>query len=115
MKRIEVNQAVPIFLAADFTHSAYPYKKLSALYGLETSLSGMFAGFKKIKGLFKALKVIGLINTLANNDTAMHQLPGNFLIDENAVVKKLSYAKTTSDNLPPVDVNSFTAQYKSAV
>jgi thioredoxin-dependent peroxiredoxin len=90
-----------------FTIIADPEKKLYAMFGLKKSVLGMLAGFLKVGRLMQAFRVVGLFNSLKNNDAAMHQLPGDFLIDEEGVIRQAFYAKTTSDNLPLTTIDSF--------
>lgn len=83
----------------DFSILSDPKKILFKQYGVNKSVIGMFRGFLKIQKLLKAFKVVNLFRSLSNNDAAMHQLPADFLIDENGIIKEAYYAKSTSDNL----------------
>ena len=90
-----------------------PQKELYQMYGLQKSVIGMFKGFLKVKRLFQAFKVVGLFNSLRNNDAAMHQLPADFLINENGIIENAYYASTTSDNLPVKQIDDFVNNYKN--
>lgn len=97
-----------------FTILSDPHKQLYKMYGLKKSVLGMLMGFFKVKRLFQAFRVVGLFNSLKNNDSAMHQLPADFLIDENGIIQEAFYAKTTSDNLPISKIENFIYQKKKA-
>lgn len=84
-----------------------PHKIIYELYGLRKSTFGLLKGFLKVKKLFRAFKVVGLFESLHNNDSDMRQLPADFLIDENGVIQKAFYAKTVSDNLPIPEIEKF--------
>lgn len=84
-----------------------PEKKLYALYGLKKSTFGMLKGFLKLKRLFRAFKVVGLIDSLKNNDSDIRQLPADFLIDEKGIIREAFYAKTISDNLSIEKIEKF--------
>jgi thioredoxin-dependent peroxiredoxin len=84
-----------------------PEKKLFTKYGLQKSLAGMFGGFLKVKRLIRAFKVVSFVDSMWNNDSDMRQLPADFLIDENGIIQEVYYAKTTSDNMPMEQIESF--------
>lgn len=84
-----------------------PDKKLYELYGLRKSILGLLTGFLKVRKLFRAFRVVGLIDSLTNNDSDMRQLPADFLIDENGIIQEAFYAKTVSDNLPIERIDTF--------
>jgi len=86
---------------------ANPNKSLYQLFGVKKSVIGMLFGFFKIKRLMKAFNIVGLFKSLSNNGSAMHQLPADFLIDENGIIQEAFYAKTTSDNLSIERIESF--------
>lgn len=87
-----------------------PYKNLFKAYGVNKSVLGMFRGFLKVKKLFQAFEEVNLFESLKNNDAAMHQLPADFLIDENGIIQKAYYAKSTSDHLPIEKIKKFINQ-----
>jgi len=91
-----------------------PEKKLYALHGLRKSFMGLVQGFFKVKRLFRAFAVVGLIDSLTNNDSDMRQLPADFLIDGKGVIQEAFYAKTVSDNLPIERIDSFTGVMRKA-
>lgn len=84
-----------------------PNKLLFETYKVNTSVIGMFKGFLKVKRLFQAFKVVNMFSSLKNNDAAMHQLPADFLIDENGILLETYYAKSTSDNLSIETIESY--------
>lgn len=90
-----------------FVVIADPNKSLYKLFGLKKSVSGMMLGFLKVKRLVRAFRTVGLFKSLTNNDSAMHQLPADLLIDEKGIIKEVFYAKTTSDNLPIEQIEKF--------
>lgn len=87
-----------------------PYKNLFETYGVNKSVLGMFKGFLNIKKLLQAFEEVSLFESLKNNDAEMHQLPADFLIDENGIIQEAYYSKSTSDHLPIEKINNFINQ-----
>lgn len=84
-----------------------PNKNLFETYRVGKSVLGMFKGFLKVSKLMKAFKVVNMFNSLSNNDSAMHQMPADFLIDENGFLLEAFYANATSENLSIEKIESY--------
>lgn len=87
-----------------------PNKNIFKTYAVNKSVFGMFKGFLKVKQLFRAFEEVNLIESLKNNDAAMHQLPADFLIDEDGIIQEAYYSKSTSDHLSIEKIRNFINQ-----